>query len=274
MRAKQPNALRAINLPPCDEGIDTDRLGPDPQAQFTLPDGPRLKAGEPIITYVARNLEPYRGIHHFLRALAIVQQRHPTCHALIVGGDDVSYGQRPKDAANWREKLTRDIALDPTRTHFIGKLPYDAYRRVLQVSAAHVYLSYPFVLSWSMLEAMASGCLVIGSDTAPVREVLRHGENGWRVDFFDDEAIAGRIVEVLNDPPAQEPLRRQARADMVAGYSLQQGLAGYERLLGIARVAGARPVAEIVSSPEQLSSPQRNQRQTLIGCKPLWRQIA
>ncbi len=274
MRAKQPNALRAINLPPCDEGIDTDRLGPDPQAQFTLPDGPRLKAGEPIITYVARNLEPYRGIHHFLRALAIVQQRHPTCHALIVGGDDVSYGQRPKDAANWREKLTRDIALAPTRTHFLGKLPYDAYRRVLQVSAAHVYLSYPFVLSWSMLEAMASGCLVIGSDTAPVREVLRHGENGWRVDFFDDEAIAGRIVEVLNDPEAQAPLRRRARGDMAAGYSLQQGLAGYERLLGIAMFDGTSPVTNTVHPLGRQVSPRRNQIQPLIGGQPLWRQIA
>lgn len=237
-------------------------------------DGTRCRAGDPIITYVARNLEPYRGIHHFLRALAIVQQQHPSCHALIVGGDDVSYGQRPKDAAHWREKLIRDIRLDPARTHFLGKLPYDAYRRVLQISAAHVYLSYPFVLSWSMLEAMASGCLVIGADTAPVREVLRHGENGWRVDFFDDAAIAGRIVDVLNDPPAQEPLRRQARADMVASYSLQQGLAGYERLLRIARVADARPVADTAPSNEPLATPQRNQRQTLIGGKPLWRQIA
>lgn len=209
-------------------------------------DGTRCRAGDPIITYVARNLEPYRGIHHFLRALVIVQQQHPSCNALIVGGDDVSYGRRPEDA----------------------------YRRVLQISAAHVYLSYPFVLSWSMLEAMASGCLVIGADTAPVREVLRHGENGWRVDFFDDTAIAGRIVEVLNNPPAQEPLRRQARADMVAGYSLQQGLAGYERLLGIAWVADARPVTHAASPTKQLGSPQRNQRQTLIGCKPLWRQIA
>jgi glycosyltransferase involved in cell wall biosynthesis len=194
----------------------------------------RLKAADLAITYVARNLEPYRGIHHFLRALALVQQSLPNCHALIVGGDDVSYGPRPKDAPNWREKLTRTIPLDSKRTHFLGKLPYDAYRRVLQVSAAHVHLSYPFVLSWSVLEATASGCLVIGSDTAPIREALRHGENGWRVNFFDDAAIAKCVADVLNDPAAQVPLRKQARSDMVNRYSLRQGLAGYNRLLGLA----------------------------------------
>lgn len=198
----------------------------------------------------------------------------PLADALIVGGDDVSYGQRPKDAANWREKLTRDNPLDPTRTHFLGKLPYDAYRRVLQVSAAHVYLSYPFVLSWSMLEAMASGCLVIGADTAPVREVLRHGENGWRVDFFDDAAIAGCIVDVLNDPAAQEPLRRRARADMVAGYSLRQGLAGYERLLGIVSSESTSPIIVPPQTLRQQKLPSRNQTRPLIGGQPLWRQIA
>jgi len=112
-------------------------------------------------------------------------------------------------------------------------LPYERYRRVLQVSAAHVYLSYPFVLSWSMLEAMVSGCLVIGADTTPVREVIRHGENGWLVDFFDYQGIAERIVETLNDPATQTPLRRQARKDIAARYSLAQGLAGYNRLLGL-----------------------------------------
>ncbi|KXB29238.1 hypothetical protein AT959_18825 [Dechloromonas denitrificans] len=155
----------------------------------------------------------------------------------------------------------------------VGQAAARVYRRVLQVSATHVYLSYPFVLSWSMLEAMASGCLVIGADTAPVREELRHGENGWRVDFFDDAVIAGRIVEVLNDPAAQEALRRQAREDMVAGYSLRQGLAGYERLLGIAAPEPASPRI-IPNTLSQQKPPSQNQTRPLIGGLPLWRQIA
>lgn len=298
-RIRTWNALHALNLTLCDdgisptdwqrrqhpaifqpkihrlhEGIDTELLRPDPQAQFTLSDGTAVKAGDPIVTYVARNLEPYRGIHHFLRALAIVQKRHPTCRALIVGGDNVSYGQRPKDAAHWREKLTREIPLDPTRTHFLGKLPYAAYRRVLQVSAAHIYLTYPFVLSWSMLEAMANGCLLIGSDTAPVRELLRHGENGWLVDFFDDVAIAERIAATLDDPDAQQPLRRQARADMVAGYSLRQGMQAYERLLGISSVEPTNPVIKTSKTRRQQRPPNRNQIQPLNSGQPLWRQIA
>lgn len=296
-RIRTRNALHALNLTLCDdgisptawqrsthpaifqpkirllhEGIDTERLGPDPMARVTLPDGTQLKAGDPIITYVARNLEPYRGIHHFLRALAIVQKRHPTCHALIVGGDEVSYGQRPKDAPNWREKLTREIQLDPQRTHFLGQVPYNAYRRVLQLSAAHVYLTYPFVLSWSMLEAMASGCLVIGSDTAPVREVLRHGENGWLVNFFDDAAIAERVIQVLNAPNAQQALRRYASADIVTRYSLRHGIMGYERLLGIPssmfdrEASHARPTLWHPKSIQQQQIRQLNNRQ------PLWRQ--
>lgn len=257
-RIRTWNALHALNLTLCDdgvcptawqrsvhpplfqsrlhvlhEGIDTDKLMPDAEATYRLPNGQVLKAGDPVITYVARNLEPYRGFHSFLRALAIIQRRHPTCQALIVGGDDVSYGRRSKGAANWREKLTRDIALDPARTHFLGKLPYDAYRRVLQVSAVHVYLSYPFVLSWSMLEAMASGCLVIGADTAPVREVIRHGENGWLVDFFDYPAIAERVVGVLEEGDAQTPLRLLARADIAKRYSVRQSVARYAALLGL-----------------------------------------
>src|SRR5262249_48535318 len=128
--------------------------------------------GDPVVTYVARNLEPYRGFHVFMRALQRIQRRHLRCHALIVGGDDVSYGRKPSDAAHWRERMLREVKLDAARTHFLGRVPYEHYLRVLQVSAAHVYLTYPFVLSWSMLEAMACGALLIGSDTAPVREVI------------------------------------------------------------------------------------------------------
>lgn len=255
-RIRTWNALHALNLEQCDaaisptewqrsrhptifqpkihlahEGIDTDALQPDLQAQLTLPSGQVVRSGDPVITYVARNLEPYRGFHTFMRALPLIQKLHPSCQTLIVGGDDVSYGGKPKGAANWREKMLGEVKLDATRTHFLGKLPYDTYRQVLQVSAAHVYLTYPFVLSWSCLEAMASGCLVIGSRTAPVQEVIRDGQNGLLVDFFKPQALAKTVVDALQGSDALLPLRTQARSDAVARYSFAQGEAAYRRLL-------------------------------------------
>ncbi len=217
-------------------------------------------AGQPLITFVSRNLEPYRGFHSFMRALPAVLRQHPRAQVLILGGDEVSYGSRPKDAANWREKLLRELThpspvtgegqgerasdsiadqntntLSPehlNRIHFLGKLPYASYKKLLQVSAVHVYLSYPFVLSWSLLEAMASGCRIIASDTAPVREVIRHNENGTLCDFFDSAQLAKQILAALADPQAGEPLRAQARLDAQA-YSLARGLAGYVQVLGL-----------------------------------------
>lgn len=235
-RVRTWNALHAMNLVNCDqgvsptqwqrsqhpadlqskilvrhEGIDLTRLGPDPAASFVTPSGTVLRVGAPVVTFVARNLEPYRGFHRFMRALAVLQQRNPHLHAVIVGGDEVSYGSRPKDAPNWREKLLREVRLDPQRTHFTGKLAHAEYRKVLQISAAHVYLTYPFVLSWSMLEAMASGCLVIGSRTPPVKEVLQDGRDGLLVDFFDQDGLVHRILQALETPAAFEPLRARAR---------------------------------------------------------------
>ncbi len=255
-RLRTWNALHLLNLETCDvgvsptawqksrhpevyqpkihqihEGIDTALLGPDPQAQVKMPNGTVLHAGDPVITYVSRNLEPYRGFHSFMRALEKIQQAHPTCHAIIVGGDDVSYGQKPKDAAHWREKMLREVRLDPTRTHFLGKVPYDTYRQILQVSAAHVYLTYPFVLSWSMLEAMASGCLVVGSRTAPVQEVIEHGRNGLLVDFFNTADMADAVVGALASPHSMQPLRDQARRDMADRYSLSKGELSYRTLI-------------------------------------------
>ena len=255
-RVRTWNALHLLNLENCDigisptewqksrhpaayqhkivvahEGIDAELLGPDPGAQITLKSGLTLKAGDPVITYVARNLEPYRGFHQFMRALELIQVAHKTCHAVIVGGDGVSYGRRPADAKHWREKMLRECKVNESRVHFVGKVPYDQYKKVLQVSAAHVYLSYPFVLSWSMLEAMASGCVVIGSRTAPVQEVIRDGANGRLVEFFDKQAVAQAVIATLNDDKqTTTALCDQAQRD-ARRYSLRAGLAGYERAL-------------------------------------------
>lgn len=245
------NALHLLNLENCDlgiapthwqhslhpaayrnkiqvihEGIDSANLGPDPAATLQLPNGRILKAGEPIVTYVARSLEPYRGFHSLMRALPRVLSEHPTCQVLIVGGDDVSYGSKPKDAPNWRRKLLAENPVDLERVHFLGKVPYATYKRVLQVSAVHIYLTYPFVLSWSLLEALASGCLILGSDTAPVREVIRHGENGLLVNFFRPQQIAERVVAALESPQRFSALR-QAAYGAAQEYSIAKGNARY-----------------------------------------------
>lgn len=213
------------------EGIDTDRLGSDPNASFQLPDGRYLTQQDEVITYVARNLEPYRGFPQFMRALEQFQRQRPNVHALIIGGDGLSYGSRPKDASNWREKLLREVSLDPEHTHFTSKLPYARYVSALQISRAHVYLTYPFVLSWSMLEAMASGCVVVGSDTAPVREVIRHGKNGYLVDFFDTAALAERLTTTLDAWPALDEMRVLARRTVLEQYGVHKGLHAYLQLI-------------------------------------------
>lgn len=266
-RVRTWNALHALNLTQCDagvsptrwqrerhpapladriavqhEGIDVERLGPGASAQVVTPGGAVLRPGDPVVTYVARNLEPYRGFHVFMRALQRIQRMDPRAHAIIVGADGVSYGRAPADAPNWRERMLREVAIDPARTHFLGRLPYAGYLRVLQVSAAHVYLTYPFVLSWSMLEAMACRALVVGSDTAPVREVVRHGENGLLVPFFDEAAIAGAVCAALESPAAYAGLRERARAD-VAFFSRRAGLEGYDALLSGGSPAARRPPA-------------------------------
>lgn len=219
------------------EGIDTELLGPDSNAQLALNGGLALKAGDPVITYVARNLEPYRGFHSFMRALELVQIEHKTCHAVIVGGDGVSYGRPPVDAKTWREKMLRETKLDAARVHFLGQVPYDTYRKVLQISAAHVYLSYPFVLSWSVLEAMAAGCLVVGSRTAPVQEVIRDRENGLLADFFDLQGLGESVVAALDGQQALVGIRERAREHSARQFNRDAGVTAYDALLSSDAIA-------------------------------------
>jgi len=231
-KAQHPKAYQS-KITVAHEGIDADKLGPNPRAGIKLPNGTVLRAGDPVITYVARNLEPYRGFHQFMRALPAIQREHKTAHTVIVGGDGVSYGRKPEGAKHWREKMLWEVGskLDPTRTHFLGKVPYEGYKRILQVSAAHVYLTYPFVLSWSMLEAMATGCLVIGSDTAPVREMLKHGINGKLVNAFDMQSIVGTAADALHMPTKAVPaLRREAARIARSSYCTQTGTAAFEQV--------------------------------------------
>ena len=213
------------------EGVDTEIAVPNPAALLQLPDGRTLSRRDEVVTYVARNLEPYRGFHILMRAVAEICRRRPNAQVLIVGGDGVSYSQRLPGGKSYREKLQAEISIDPKRVHFLGRIAYQQYIQLLQVSSAHIYLTVPFVLSWSMLEAMAAGCLVIGSDTAPVREVIRDGENGLLVDFFSPQAIADAVDRVLEAPDKLQPLRDAARRRIVQSYTISQGIEAYQQLL-------------------------------------------
>lgn len=206
------------------EGVDTSIVTPAADARLNVPGTSIvLSAEDEVVTYVARNLEPYRGFPNFMRSLPAILAARPKAQVLIVGGDEVSYGSSLPGGQTYRQKLLDELgdSLDLSRVHFLGKVPYATFLKILQVSCAHVYLTYPFVLSWSMLEAMAAGCVVIASRTSPVEEVVCDGENGVLVDFFDTQAIANRVIEVLSDPSAFTMMRKQARQTIVERYDLR-----------------------------------------------------
>lgn len=206
------------------EGIDTGIVMPNPHAHLRLPGIEReLCCGDEVVTYVARNLEPYRGFPSFMRSLPAILEARPNAHVVIVGGDSTSYGPKLLDNQTFRAQMLAELgnSLVLHRVHFLGKVPYPLYLAILQISSVHVYLTYPFVLSWSMLEAMAAGCLVVGSRTAPVEEVIRDGENGLLVDFFSPTEIAERIIAVLKNCDAYESIRKQARRTIVDNYDLR-----------------------------------------------------
>lgn len=210
------------------DGVDTRLVCPDPAATLTVtPEGAStpltLRPGDEVVTFVNRNLEPYRGFHTFMRALPELLRRRPNAQVVILGGDEVSYGSRPTDHPHYRAQYLAEVGahLDRSRVHFLGKVPYSTFLSALRVSAVHVYLSYPFVLSWSLMEAMAAGCLVVASDTAPVREVVRHGHNGLLVDFFSPGQLAETVATALENPQRLERLRRRARETILARYDLE-----------------------------------------------------
>ena len=207
------------------DGIDTAVAAPNPQAHVTLGRaGLRLTATDEVLTFVNRNLEPYRGFHTFMRALPEIMRQRPKAHCLIVGRDEVSYGSPPKQGGTWRQVMLAEVGaqLPMDRVHFVGALPYQDYVRLLQVSTCHVYLTYPFVLSWSCLEAMSTGTVVLGSATAPVQEVIEHGVNGLQFDFFDVPALAEQAIAVMADRGRYAELGQRARQSVVQRFDLRE----------------------------------------------------
>lgn len=204
----------------CHDGIDARRCRPNAAARFTLPDGRVLRPGDEVVTFVARDLDPYRGYPQFMRAAARVARERPDAVFVVVGGDGVGYGRPRPDGRLWREVMAEEADLAERMVH-IPWLDHDDLIRLFQVSAAHVYLSVPFVLSWSLLEAMACGCLIVGSRTAPVQEVVTDRRSGLLAPFFDTEALAAAMLEALEKQADFEPLRQAARATVLARFELE-----------------------------------------------------
>lgn len=227
-----PTRYQADSFPPelrtkltvIHDGIDTDRVRPDPAASLTLPDGSVLRAGDEVLSYVSRSLEPYRGFHTLMRALPRVLAERPRAQVVLIGAEGTSYGGKPQDAASWKQKLLAELGdrLPLDRVHFLGRVPYATYLSLLQVARVHCYLTYPFVLSWSLTEAMAAGCQIVASDTEPVRELIHDGEQGRLVPFHDREALETALIRGLSGDPEAARLGAAARQVILDGYDLRR----------------------------------------------------
>ncbi len=195
---------------------------------------------ETLITYVARGLEPYRGFHVLMRALPAILASRKNLRIAIIGADEPSYGPTPP-GGSWRKLLLAELggAIDPDRVHFLGRVEYDIFRTLLQRSDLHLYLTYPFVASWSLRESLAMGCAVLGSDTGPVREFIVHGRNGLLCRFPDPAALAEAVLSALENRPMLDQLRANARAEAEATLDLNQHIEAF--LTEITRLTGMAP---------------------------------
>ncbi|QFU15431.1 glycosyltransferase [Microvirga thermotolerans] len=206
------------------DGIDAQNLRPDSSVSLRLgQDGPRLSRDVPVVTYVTRNIEPMRGSHVVFRSLPGLLRIDPRLRVVVVGGKGTSYSGQAPGGKTWfdvfRERIDGEV--DWSRVHFVGNLPYDQFVKVLQVSSAHIYMTYPFVLSWSSIEAMALECRLVASDTAPVREIVEDGVNGRLFDFFDDKALVERVRETLADRARSAEMAREARRIALERYDFE-----------------------------------------------------
>ncbi len=214
------------------EGVDVATLRPNPRRVLRFDGGLELSRDEFIVTFATRALEPYRGFDVFMRAVPLIQRRFPDARIVIVGRDKVSYGAEPVGFPSWREKLLAEVEIpDPSRVHWFGWLRHEVLTALFQVTSAHVYLTFPFVLSWSMLEAMSCGAVVVGSRTPPVEEVIQDGVNGLLTDFHDVDALVDRIAELRADPARRERLSAAARESIVSRYALEDCIARQKAMM-------------------------------------------
>lgn len=232
------------------EGVNPTFSTPDGPRNVVLPNGSRYGPDQEIITVVSRQLEPYRGFGTIMRALPEILARRPNARVLMVGSTERGYGPAAPEGKTWKDVLLEELGdrLDTSRVDFVGRLPHEALQAVFRLSSAHLYLTYPFVLSWSMVEAMGCGALIIGSDTTPVQEVIRHGENGLLTPFFDHAALAETVVRVLEKPEDYRHLRAAARQTVLEKFHLQDVILPRQIAL-IEALANGRPGSDVLPVP-------------------------
>ena len=225
------------------EGVDLASVRPDPTARLTLPRGKVLAKTDEIVTFASRNLEPVRGYHVFLRSLPAILRARPEAQIVIAGGDGNSYSHAPPVGKTWKTHCLDEIVsdLDLSRVHFVGSLDRVSYLNMLRVSSAHVYLTYPFVLSWSLVEAMATECEIVASDTAPVREVIEDRRNGVLVPFHDRSALSQAVIDVLANSGASSKLGAAARKTVAERF--EKGICVKQALRAIGVDARGRAAA-------------------------------
>lgn len=203
------------------DGVDTNYFQPNSETKLVIPSlNLDLSSKSEIVTYVARGMEPYRGFPQLIETIHILQKRRPNTHFVIVAQNRVAYGKQLPEGQNYRDLMLAKFPLDLNRVTFTGLLPYNEYLKVLQVSSAHIYLTRPFVLSWSMLEAMSTGCVVVASDTEPVKELITDNYNGLLVPFFEPDKIADKIEYVLDNQDYMTKIRENARHTITKNYNL------------------------------------------------------
>ncbi|RAK52929.1 glycosyltransferase [Phenylobacterium deserti] len=235
-----PTEFQRSSLPPVfrektrviHEGIDVQTITPGAAAPFALDDGRVIQPGTPVITHINNKMEPLRGLHIFARALPRLLREIPNAQVIVIGQEGRSgYGGDAPGGKTWKEVCFEGVEFDPARVHFLGRVPHERMLAALRLSTAHVYYTYPFVLSWSLSEAMASGCYVIGSDTAPLRDAIEDGVNGRLLPFFDHDALASALIEACRNPEVSAPLRAAAREKAVELFDRDKGRAAWFQVL-------------------------------------------
>ncbi len=229
------------------EGINLKKFARRSGVELLAPDGTCLRESMEIVTFVARHLEPIRGFASFMRSVELILKRRPNAHIAIAGRVDGGYGTPPPDGQTHKEVVLGELDLDLTRIHFFGCVPQSTVVTLLQLSTVHFFITYPFLISWSVLEAMACGCVVLASDTGPAREIIEHGHNGFLIDFFDYAQFAEVACEVLASPSAFAKYGYAARATMVARFDAVKNVNQQLRLLNAVVDGVELPTEEVIA---------------------------